>query len=520
MPHRRLLYLDASRLVASRWSAGALHEEARFVPDSPGLAAFAEYVARHGRDSNFYLMANLAEEGFLLEALPHTQGSDRSALLARKLGQYFFGSTLVTAISYGREKEGRRDEKFLFAALTRPQVLEPWLAVMRSAEARLAGIHSIPLLGNALVSKIAPSQAQCLLVSITSAGIRQSYFEKGLIKFSRLSPLTTTDPQEIAGSCAAEAAQIYQYLLGQRLLSRGVPLPVIALAHPMHADAFRQRCANTEILQVDIRDLHSTCAACGLKTLPPDSGSETLFLHLMAQSPPRDQFAPQEERRFFRLWQMRTGLLKTGAAALIGCLLFATHQAADVFELRSSADALRQDAEIDQRKYAEVQSTFPPMPTSKENLRAVINGFETIDKRSVPPEAMYLSISRALREIPRIELERILWHLGSNPEEGLPSATDGRASQPAEAAADKGSSAMYATAVIHGMLPASMLNDQRGQLETVNAFAKALQKDASLKVSIRRMPFDIESGKSLKSSAETVEVAGQPRFLIQIVRKL
>lgn len=520
MPQVRLFYLDSSRLVATRWSSGVLHEEARFVPDSQGLAAFAEYVGLHGKNSLFYLLANLAEEGFLLEALPYTQGSDRSALMARKLGQYFFGSALATAISYGREKEGRRDERILFTALTRPQVLEPWLTTMRSAEARLAGIYTVPLLGNALVSKLSPSGTRCLLVSITPAGIRQSYFENAQIKFSRLTSLTSLDPQDIADSCAAEAAQIYQYLLGQRLLSRGVPLPVIALVHPMHAEAFRQRCTNSEFLQVDIRDLHSIGTACGLKSLPGDSSSENLFLHLMAQSPPRDQLAPPEDRRFFRLWKMRAALYKAGAAALFGCLLYALLQTADVIGLRSAAAALRQDAETDQKRYAEVQSTFPPMPTSKENLRAVINGIETLERRSVPPEAMYLSISRALGEIPRVELERVQWHLGNNPDEGLPSSTDGRAGPAAGVTTDKDASAMYATAVIHGMLPASMLNDQRGQLDTVNAFAKALQKDTSLKVSIRRMPFDIESGKSLKSSAESVEAAGQPRFLIQVVRKL
>lgn len=521
MPHRRLLYLNASRLVASLWSSGTLHEEARFAPDSEGIAAFAGYIARHRRGSNFYLMADIAEEGFLIDMLPYTRGADRHALLARKLGQYFFGSPLATAISYGREKTGRRDEKFLFTALTRPQFFEPWLAALRGAEAQLGGIYSPPLLGGALIAKISPSLARCLLITVTLGGIRQSYFENGQVRFSRLTSIAASDPREIAASCAAESVQIYQYLLGQRQLSRGVPLPVIVLAHPEQMGAFIEHCGKSmEDMQFDIRDLHAVCAACGLKTLPLDSCSETLFLHLVAQSPPRDQFAPQEEQRFFRLWQIRAGLLKTGAAALIGCLLYAGHQMADVFELRSAAATLQQQEGIDQRKYTEIQKTFPPMPASKENLRAVIGRFEELEKRSASPEPLYLAISRALGEIPRVELERLQWQLGSNPEEGLSYLTDKRGGAGAGATADKAGSPMYATAVIHGMLPASMLTDQRGQLETVNAFAQALQRDASLKVSVRRMPFDVESGKSLKSTTESEATASQPRFIIQVVRKL
>src|SRR3989338_2552988 len=126
MPQRRLLYLTASRLVASHWSAGTLHEEARFAPDSEGLAAFASHLARHRR-SIFYLMADIAEEGFLIEMLPYTQGADRRALLAR----------------------------------------------------------------------IAAPQARCLLMTLTQSGIRQSYFEYGQIKFSRLTPLATSGAEDI-----------------------------------------------------------------------------------------------------------------------------------------------------------------------------------------------------------------------------------------------------------------------------------------------------------------------------------
>lgn len=520
MPHRRILYFDANSMAASLWSGGTLHEEARFTPDSEGIAAFASYIAAHRSGSNFYLLADIAEEGFQIETLPYAQGADRRALLARKLGQFFYGSSLAAAISYGREKSGRHDEKFLFAALTRPQLFEPWLAALRAAEAQLAGIYSLPLLGTLLLAKIAPSRERCLLVSVTQGGIRQSYFENGQIRFSRLTPMAATGAPEIAASSAAEAEKIYQYLFGQRMVAHGPPLPVISLVHPAQIGVFVEHWKSTEDLQVDIRDLHAACKACGLKTLPQDSRSEALFLHLMAQSPPRQQFAPKEERRFFRLWQIRSALLKGGAAVLIGCLLYVGQQMVQVFDFRSATTALLQEAENDQQRYAAIQKTFPPMPASTESLRAVINRFEDLEKRSTTPEPMYLVISRALGEVPRVDLERIQWQLGSNPEEGLQFLADRRGGATGPTASDRAGGAMYASAIIHGLLPASMLSDQRSQLETVNAFAKSLQQDASLKVSIRRMPFDIESGKSLKSAEESEMAASQPKFIVQVIRKL
>ncbi len=522
MPQQRLLYLDTDRLSASLWHGGTLREEGHFPHDEAGVAAFSEYLARH-RKSIYYILADIPEEGFHIEALPYTQGADRRALLARKLGQYFYGSPLAAALSYGREKSGRRDEKFLFTALTRPQLFEPWLAALRAAEAQLAGIYSLPLLGAALLAKLPPARERCLLISITRGGIRQSFFENGQLKFSRLTSMTSSGAAEIAVGCAAEAAKIHQYLLGQRLLTRGAPLPVIALVHPAQTGAFLEHCKNMEELQVTLIDLHAACKTLGLKTLPQDSLSESLYLHLLAQNPPRVQFAPPPERRLYRLWQVRAWLLKGGTLALLGCLLFAGRELVSVLESRSATEALLQQAEADMRKYQAIQETFPPMPTSTDNLRAVINRFEDLEKRSTPIEPLYLVVSRALEETPQVDIERIQWQLSSNQDEGLKPQADPRQSAPSaapSAAPPASTNAMNEIAIIHGLLPASMTADQRGQLETVNTFADALRKNAALKVTIQRMPFDIESGKSLKSSSATDPSANQLKFVIHLSRKL
>ena len=517
MPQQRLLYLDSDRLSASLWHGGTLRDEGQFPHDEAGVAAFSEYLARN-RKSNYYLLADIPEEGFQIEALPYTQGADRRALLTRKLGQYFYGSPLATALSYGREKSGRRDEKFLFTALTRPQLFEPWLAALRAAEAQVAGVYSLPLLGADLLAKLSAPE-RCLLISVTRGGIRQSFFENGQLKFSRLTSMASSGAAEIAAGCAAEAAKIYQYLLGQRLLTRGAPLPVIALVHPAQTGVFQEHCKNREELQITLHDLHAACKTFGLKTLPKDSRSEALFLHLLASKPPRDQFAQPQERRFYRLWQMRAWLLKGGTLALLGCLLFAGREMVSVMEARSATETLLQQAETNAQKYQAIERTFPPMPTSTDNLRAVINRFEDLEKRSTPIEPLYLVVSRALGDTPPIDIERIEWQLSGNSGEGLKSQADPRQTGPAATPAAAGS-AMHEIAIIHGLLPASMAADQRGQLETVNAFAEALRKNASLQVAIQSMPFDIESGKSLKSSSATDLSESQLKFVIHLSRKL
>ena len=96
MASRRLLFLDASSLTAYHWQLAGPRQEARFPATAEGIEAFAEYLGQH-TGSLFYLLADVAEEGFQIDEIPHVQGRDRQAIIRRKLAQFFYGSPLVLA---------------------------------------------------------------------------------------------------------------------------------------------------------------------------------------------------------------------------------------------------------------------------------------------------------------------------------------------------------------------------------------------------------------------------------------
>ncbi|MDR2239200.1 MAG: hypothetical protein LBE33_02025 [Zoogloeaceae bacterium] len=512
MTKKYLLCLGAERLVALLWRNGALEEEDCFPPDAAGLAAFAEYLARR-RGQDFYLLADSTGEAYRIETLPRAHGADRAALLRRKLDQHYPGAALAAAISCGRvvrnEKDSRRDEQFLLAALLEPQSLAPWLAALRAAEARLAGIWPLPLLGGALLAALPAAGAHCLLVSLSASGMRQSFFAQGRLVFSRLLPAETTRVDELAAHCATEAGNIRQYLLGQRLLPRGATMSVVVLAHPAQIGAFEKHCGqNAEGMQIHYQDLHAAAGLIGLKTLPPDSRSESLFLHLLARKPPREQLAPPGERRFFRLRQARAWLFGSGVCALLACLVFAGWEMNGALASRATTEALLQQADGDMRHYQEILKTFPPLPVSAEVLRATVDRFDALEKRSPPPEPLYFAVSRALEAAPRINLERIEWQLSGNPADSLKPAS----------APSVGAVPIYEIAIVHGALPAAMAADQRGQLETVNAFVAALRGNPGLRVSVQRMPFEVESDRPLRSANAPAQAAPLP-FILHLSRE-
>ena len=91
MTQRRLLHLDPGRLTVYRWRGGQLDDEGSFSADEAGVAAFAAFAQAHA-GSLFTLMADVPEEGFQADSIPYVQGSDRRALIERKLAQFFYGS--------------------------------------------------------------------------------------------------------------------------------------------------------------------------------------------------------------------------------------------------------------------------------------------------------------------------------------------------------------------------------------------------------------------------------------------
>lgn len=512
MASRHLLFLEASSLTAYRWQLSGPHEEARFPANEAGIEAFGEYL-RQRTNSLYYILADVADEGFQIEDIPNVQGGDRQEIIKRKLAQYFYGSPLSLAISQGRLKEGRRDERLLLAGLTGYAAFEPWLRAMRQAESQLGGIFSLPQVIAGLMAKLA-GDASLLVMSIGRAGVRQTFLDKGQLRFSRLTPMTTDNSAEVATACATETTKIFQYLAGQRLIARDAPLQTLVLAHPAQFEAFRVACQDTRERHVELIDIVGLAKQYDLATPPSDSNGEALFLHFLARQQPRQQFAPAEDRHFFRLWQLRYAIQASAVAILAGCLLFAGGQAYTLGHLTNTNQDLQTEIDADKQRYANLLQGLPKIPLAIDQLRALTDREELLLRRSPGPEPMLRHISQALAQAPKIELTRLDWRIASSPEED----DAGRAKTVAPPATPTTSTGSYAIVSLQAQLPLATTSDHRAQLEAVNAFVAALTSQ-EVQVRVVSLPFETESGKSIRSG-DAITQNEAPKFNLRMVRKL
>jgi len=501
MISRRLLYLNTHRLSAYAWRHGKLQPEGSFENGDEGLERFRTYLETNRR-SHFSLLANVAEEGHVLETIPFLKGADRQALVTRKIGQHFLGTPLATAFPLGFEKGRRRNEKLLLSALTNPGHFEPWLQRLQETEAPLAGIYTVAQLGGQLLRKLGHAQGRCLLLSLQDHSIRESYLADGQTLFSRMAPITDSSIAGIASSFAAEAGKLHQYLIGQRLIGRDEKLPVFIVAYPPAIPAIDKACPDRGQLSFSIIDSHQAAGKLGLRSPPEDNRSDYLFLHLLATAPPRQQFADEPLRHDYRLSQLRQGLLAAGLVGLLGGLLFTAKEAFDTRALRQETLALRaSEADLNWR-YQEISATFPQIGIDTDTLRRLTSRQADFARLQRQPGPLYQQLSRALDQMPNIQLESIEWKIG-RPVAGT-SVIDGNEE----------------IAVIRASVIPPRAATPRQILASFEQFTELLKANPDLVLKVLQQPFDLESGRSLRGG-DGDDGASEPKaFAIELIRKI
>ena len=513
MAAKRILLADGSGLSAFLWRGGRVKSESRFSNEPAGIEAFSNYLKKH-RSSLYYVLADVSEEGYQIEDLPFVQGGDRSALLKRRLSQYFYNTPLSLSLSLGRSKDGRRDEKLLFAALTRPDSFAPWLDALRAAQVILVGVYSVPLVLANMPSLISSADGPVLLLTVSQGGVRQTFFDKGKLHFSRLTQLATRSIDEIGRVYANESAKIFQYLVAQRQLPRGAPLRTVVLAGTSDFETLQDYCRSSTDLHFEFSDLASAATALKLKEKLRDGSADPLIIHALATRTPDQQFASAAETRFHRLWKVQTGLNGAALVVLAACLMFAGKTGLQVVEMREQTDVLRSAETDDKRRYDETLASLPKVNLSPDELRTLIGRIEALQKRLPPMEALLVQLSRALDEHPRVELSRLNWRMTDNPNASI-------GATPAAQAAPTGQPGGTWTVVeIDATLPLVLVSDQRAQLDSIEKFASSL-RNPQTEVRILSRPFDIEPDKPLRSASDTRGSTDDvPKFTLRIARRL
>ena len=522
MADKRLLYITAQRLQAYSWKAGNLRADGSFEAGEQGVTEFAHYVGTSLK-SLYYMVADVSEEDFFQENIPFVRGKDRRMLIGRKIAQRYRDTSLALALSLGTQQGARREERILYSSFTNTQPFHPWLAALRSNEARLVGFYSLALIAPLVAKRLKLAAARYIIVSLQNGGMRQSYVEDGKIRFSRLGRADPTDPRAAAEACAAESNRILQYLINLRILPRETgPLDVVALAPAAHRGAYQAAWGDNPRLKLNLIDLESACQTAGLKSAPPEMLGERLFLHVLA-SQRSEQYASDALRRYYRLWRARLALLSGGAAVCAFSLLLSGVRLVELHGITSATETERQQEASVKGEYDRLQVNFPKTPLPREMLKAAVGSADGILRQTAFPDRFFAEISQALSAVPQIELDKLDWEISSNPRARAAAAASKAAAAPGEAPAAPAqgeADRVFEVAEISAHINSVKIADYRGINAVVEQFVQALRRRPGLEVIGTRSPFDALNEKAVAGDLGEQERDEVPNFTVTVSRRI
>ena len=506
-----------NRLTAGLWRMGRLVSCQSFIPDEQGLKAFAEFLNRH-QHAPIHLIADAVEEDYRIESLPHTFGAARKALLDRRLNQLYRTTVYRAASLIAREKDKRKDDIFLFQALNNPECIAPWMEVIQHLHLPLAGVYLLPLVSQFLLDKLKLKNPHILLTDRQASGLRQTYFQDGKVRVSRLAPAPSLAEGEAADIYAAETEKTRLYLLSQRLIGRDTKLSLLVLSAGKEGDAVCQQIGAEQGMECMALDSVALGRRLGLREQALGEYPELLYMQLIAKCGIPVNLAPAAQTKGHVVYQVRNGIILASLGIFLAGLLMSANSFMNSLEHKARMDEAVLQTRMQERMYEEVAKNFPVTPLSGDQLRIAVELHQAILDNARDPERMMRTLAAAMDVAQDIELKRLRWV--QTPDINLPDDAAKAASQPG-AGMGAATGLLYELSFVEGEIR-RFSGDYRAALESVNRFAELLRKDAGVQqVEILQQPVNVSSqfnlqGSTLDAQAQQIPAAN---FKLKIVLK-
>ena len=403
---RHVFFVSNARLTVHRRCGSEWLDPVPFDAGAEGLARFARYLERHPGDPAC-VIADVVEEEFREETVPHVFGADRRALLRKRASRLFRDARHVRSAVQEREPDGRRDDRVLFSAITRPGVLAPWLEEMARRGVPLAGICSPATLTGAMLKAIGAGDERVLVVSLQSGGgLRQTCLRRGRLELSRLA---VTPGSRDAADVLAEVGKTRRYLDGLRTPPPGERLRVCLLSHGGMLDDLRRRAGGDPEDGYVFVDLSDAARRLGLRRWDGEPIADRLFVHALARRAVRNHYATPEEMRRFTTLRAAAFLRVASVFLVAGGFLFGGVRFLEGALANGHALALARQAEVYEGRYREARATLPPAPAEPEELERVVAAVDVLRARRSDPVELFALIGDALAGFPQVRVESVSW---------------------------------------------------------------------------------------------------------------
>ncbi len=302
-------------MVAQEWSGSNFKNSVFFEPDEQGFDLFRTYLTSINQEP-IRLLVDLIEEEFRQVTIPLIRGADRKAVINRHFEKFFRNSKFRHAFTQSvNKKKKRKEENLIFTGLTNPELLEPWLDVLKDSKTPLAGIISLPIISERFVEKLEKKNSCVILVSQqVPSNLRQTVFLDGKLILSRLVPIASFYQGKYAQDVIRDVDSTQRYLVSQRLIERSETVDVHILSNKRHFNKLTVACNESNFFDFEIHSIDELLKERKIDLYDDQDFSSALFCYEATKIRKIDHYARDEDKYYLKHYKVGLGLKLLGIA--------------------------------------------------------------------------------------------------------------------------------------------------------------------------------------------------------------
>lgn len=522
MADKLLIGISAQGAIAAVWRGRRIGECQSFAHDDDGLAGFKEYLAGF-TNVPVQIMADMVEEDYRFETLPHTTGSDRAEMVGRKLKQHYRNTPYMAAWQLGRDSGKRRDDRYLFSALTNPELIDDWLRAVAERGLPVAGIYLLPMVSAGLLDRFGSKATNLLLVAQHPNGLRLTFFRDRQFRLSRFTRGDAGKVDSRTRYLSEEISNTRLYLHALRTMTLDEPITVLLVDHGDElaeaAEGIVRENPSLECVRLSRQEL---AGRLGIAEPLLAASPYLIYLHLLGLKTPPSNLAPASVTEGYKHYRARWMIYAGCGAIAAGAIIWTGVNLYQAMRLRGEAeDVTRQTARLSSQ-YQEITRLFPQAPTSAENLKKTVEIAQQLRETERNPLRMMALVSRALEPSPSIVMKEFGWKYGTSEidtESGARSLAGERSATPATPAG--GPELRKESVLIEGEIR-PFRGDYRSAIATIQGFrSRLLEQPDVADVRVVKLPLNVNptlslSGNTLDNPEQSTNAKAEFKLLLTL----
>ena len=411
----RVLYIAGRTLSLFTVSGRNLLDTQIYGHDHAGLAAFTDDIMNSPKHPT-WILPDLAEEEFHNEKLPHVFGRDQKNMLNRKINNFFHDSRFRQASKQGREASGRRDDRFLITGISDPEMLDPWIDILLNNHIAIPGIHSVPMLMPRLLAILKPAYTHVIIISHGSmSGMRQTYFNHGELKASRLTPTHQLDSQGFLELAATETNKFWRFLTSSHTLPNDETVHVLLLGNSSTQDALAQFNLDNPLIKFHVTGLDELQEKMKFKGISDSSKADEFLAMLLSTSHASNPYATHKERRFYYHRLAGRGLTAAAGITILYALFTLPGYVIDGLDHYKQLNQTNAQQAQYLQLYKEARRTMPASPETGTTMHQAVQVHHEIEQKHTSPFDLMKNAGSVLIRYPAIQPGKIKWQANSMP---------------------------------------------------------------------------------------------------------